>query len=98
MIHGNSTEDPKKIFKDFLPGTTPPNFYSNGGALYGMGLVDVGKKSPEIIRYLSEVIKNPSYNNQEPIIHGACLGIGLSGLASEDESKANCYLNIFKNY
>ncbi len=27
---------------------------------------------------------DPNYNTQEPIIHGACLGMGLIGLASEN--------------
>ncbi|EGR26895.1 proteasome regulatory complex component protein, putative [Ichthyophthirius multifiliis] len=86
MIYSTCQEDPKKIFKDFLPGNTnPPNFYSNGGSLYGIGLMDVGKKTPELIKYFTEIIKNPQHNNQEAIVHGACLAIGLSGLASEDE-------------
>jgi hypothetical protein len=64
MIHGTSSEEPKKVFKDFLPGSTnPPNYYSNGGSLYGMGLMDVGKKTPELVKYFTEIIKNPQYNN-----------------------------------
>lgn len=55
-----------------------------GGALYGLGLLTAGKKVEEVIAYCLWVIDNPTMNNKEPIIHGACLCLGLTAFASGD--------------
>lgn len=35
-----------EIYKEHLPGNNPnPNYYANGGALYGLGLINVGNKN-----------------------------------------------------
>ena len=45
----------------------------------------MGTKNQEVINQLLAAIKNPAHNQNETLIHGACLGIGLIGLASHDE-------------
>lgn len=57
-----------------------------------------GTRDPETIRYLTDLIKDPQQNKHEPILHGACLGLGLVGLASEDESNLLIKLKIFSKF
>ena len=36
----------------------------------------------EILDFLVESFKNPAINSNESIIHGACLGIGMTAMSS----------------
>lgn len=89
VIHKGSQKDYKKIFEDFLPGSTTKlqqgkNPNSNGGALYGLGLMHEGSKNPELMNYFKSILSNGEYIQNETIVHGCALGMGLVGLASED--------------
>lgn len=53
-----------------------------------------GTRDAETIRYLTDLIKDPQQNKHEPILHGACLGLGLVGLASEDETLFEVLKNV----
>lgn len=66
MIHSGEPEKARQIFATHLPkgqagGNTAgqPNYYSNGGSLYGIGLMHAGTRDPETIRYLTDLIKDP---------------------------------------
>ena len=77
-----------ELLKPYLPGAAGnPNFHAHGGSLYALGLIHTNTKDQKVLTYLIEAIKNPSNNQNEQIIHGACLGIGLVGMGSGDESK-----------
>lgn len=70
--------------RKFLPGGdgNASNHYQNGGSLYGLGLLYTGTSNEEIIQYIVDVTTNPAYNQNEVIMHGACLGLGLTAFAS----------------
>ena len=75
----------KDVLKKFLPGSNNAevaNHYPNGGSLYGLGLLFTGTSNQEIIDYIIEVTTNPAHNQNEVIMHGACLGLGLTAFAS----------------
>lgn len=75
----------KKPIAKFLPGATDntvSNYYPNGGSLYALGLLYTGTSNQEIIDQIIDVTTNPSYNQNEVIMHGACLGLGLTAFAS----------------
>jgi 26S proteasome regulatory subunit N2 len=82
LIHKNHKD--KSVFKSFLPGGdgNASNHYQNGGALYGLGLLFTGTGNNEIIQYIIDVTTNPAHNQNEVIMHGACLGLGLAGFAT----------------
>jgi 26S proteasome regulatory subunit N2 len=82
LIHKNHKD--KSVFKSFLPGGdgNASNHYQNGGALYGLGLLFTGTGNNEIIQYIIDVTTNPAHNQNEVIMHGACLGLGLTGFAT----------------
>lgn len=58
------------------------NQYSNGGALYGLGLLYTGTSNQEIIDYIIGIITSPTHSQNEVVMHGACLGLGLTAFAS----------------
>lgn len=87
VIHRGNHSKAMEILKPYFPNSTPtPNFYAHGGSFYALGLIHIGTRNPEVLNFLISAIKNPANNQNEVLIHGACLGIGLIGLASCDES------------
>ena len=75
----------KKIFQKFLPESNQGdavNHYSNGGALYGLGLLYTGTNNQDIVDYIIGVSTNPTHSQNEVVMHGACLGLGLTTFAS----------------
>ena len=58
--------------------------HCNGGALLALGMTFASTKNKEILDFIIEQYKNPSINSNEAIIHGACLGIGICGMGSQD--------------
>ena len=70
-----------EILKPYFPSASgTPNYYAHGGAYYGLGLIHAGTNNAEILNFLIAAIKNPANNQNETLIHGACLGIGLVGM------------------
>jgi 26S proteasome regulatory subunit N2 len=51
-------------------------------------------KNKEILDFIIESYKNPSINSDEAIIHGACLGIGICGMGSQDDSLYDDMKNV----
>ena len=63
LIHKNNRD--KQVFKKFLPENNSGdgiNHYSNGGALYGLGLLYTGTANEDIIQYILEKTTNPTLN------------------------------------
>lgn len=86
VIHRGNYSRAMEVMRPYLPGNLPtPKFYAHGGSLYGLGLIYYNTKNQETLNFLINAIKNPTNNQNEVLIHGACLGIGLVGMASNDE-------------
>uniref|UniRef100_M4BF93 Uncharacterized protein n=1 Tax=Hyaloperonospora arabidopsidis (strain Emoy2) TaxID=559515 RepID=M4BF93_HYAAE len=88
VVHKGHVRESMNLLAPYLPQggiTTSP--YSEGGALYAMGLIHANKGfastgSKNTMQYLRNALKNAG--SDETVQHGACLGIGLCGLASHD--------------
>ncbi|KAI9983838.1 hypothetical protein PInf_007915 [Phytophthora infestans] len=88
VVHKGHVRESMNLLAPYLPQggmTTSP--YSEGGALYAMGLIHAnkgfaGSGSKTTMEYLRNALKNAG--SDETVQHGACLGIGLCGLASHD--------------
>lgn len=81
-----NTHDKSHLNK-FLPEANAgdgANNYSNGGALYGLGLLYTGTNNQTIVDYIIEKTTNPTLNQNEVVMHGACLGVGLTAFASSN--------------
>lgn len=60
-----------------------PNRFSEGGALFALGLIYVGRKEKA-----EEELRKALADGNDPVVqHGAALGLGVSGLATADEGE-----------
>lgn len=86
VIHKGNLLQGRKVLEPYLPGNTS-NAHTNGGSLFGVGLVYAGQHS-EILPYLREILENNSTNvennDSDIILHGACLGIGATAMGLAD--------------
>jgi 26S proteasome regulatory subunit N2 len=99
VIHARHTSSALILLSPYLPspagpgGTSSASAYSEGGALYALGLIaatggrDVAMpnsdgSTSDAKDYLYSALR--SANNNEVVQHGACLGLGLASMASWD--------------
>lgn len=82
VIHKGHLEQGQSLMAPYLPrdGASGSPF-SEGGALYALGLIHTGHGS-SIRRFLLDSLRSAS---NETIQHGACLGLGLASLGAADE-------------
>ena len=88
VIHQGHHKDSMKLLQPYLPGSTGAGAgaqagspYQEGGALYALGLIHA-QYGADKLPFLITALKSAADN--EIIQHGACLGIGLCGMASND--------------
>ncbi|KAG0583531.1 hypothetical protein KC19_3G144500 [Ceratodon purpureus] len=84
VIHRGHHQQGRSLMAPYLPqngGTGGGSPYSEGGALYALGLIHANH-GEGIKQFLLESLRNTS---NEVIQHGACLGLGLAALGTADE-------------
>ncbi|CAN8069150.1 unnamed protein product [Agarophyton chilense] len=111
VIHARHTSAALNLLSPYLPSNTASRgaaaSYSEGGALYALGLIaatggrdatlSVDNSRPVIAKqYLYDALRVPEIN--EVVKHGACLGLGLSAMASWDgKNRESEYYEELKN-
>ncbi|KAJ3348401.1 proteasome regulatory particle base subunit [Entophlyctis luteolus] len=82
VIHKGHISRGKAVLAPYLPrnGITGSP-YSEGGSLFALGLIHANHGN-EVVEYLTAALKN---TDNEVIQHGACLGLGVAGMASGNE-------------
>ncbi|WVR08800.1 hypothetical protein IAU60_005858 [Kwoniella sp. DSM 27419] len=81
LIHRGSWINGVRVVKPYLPGGTAPNKYSEGGALFALGLIYAGRKE-----FAEEDLRKGLAEHNDPIVqHGAALGLGVSAIATADD-------------
>lgn len=93
VIHKGNLAQGRQILEPYLPkadGSTT-SFYSEGGSLFALGLVNANHGRPEILDVLREALKSASQN--EVIRHGAALGLGVAAMGSGNEGAFPGYLS-----
>mmetsp|Transcript_3886 Transcript_3886/g.11039 ORF Transcript_3886/g.11039 Transcript_3886/m.11039 type:complete len:757 (-) Transcript_3886:107-2377(-) len=84
VIHKGHIKESRSILSTYLPsGGARGSPYSEGGALYAMGLIHANHYDLETKQYLLEQLHNAQ--STEVLQHGACLGLGLVCMATADE-------------
>jgi 26S proteasome regulatory subunit N2 len=79
VIHKGHRKESMKLLGSYLPSAgSMGSPYSEGGALYALGLIHANHGG-EHVDYLLDALKNA---RDEVIQHGACLGLGLSAMAT----------------
>eukprot|EP00929_Paragymnodinium_shiwhaense_P095737 TRINITY_DN5700_c0_g1_i1.p1 TRINITY_DN5700_c0_g1~~TRINITY_DN5700_c0_g1_i1.p1 ORF type:complete len:1089 (+),score=365.49 TRINITY_DN5700_c0_g1_i1:107-3373(+) len=86
VIHKGHIKESKSILSTYLPsgGAARGSPYSEGGALYAMGLIHANHYDSETKSFLLDQLHNAS--SSEVLQHGACFGLGLLCMATGDES------------
>ncbi|XP_050216572.1 26S proteasome non-ATPase regulatory subunit 1 homolog A-like [Mercurialis annua] len=83
VIHRGHLQQGRSLMRPYLPqgGTGGGSPYSEGGALYALGLIHANH-GEGIKKFLRDSLRS---TNVEVIQHGACLGLGLAALGTADE-------------
>lgn len=82
-IHRGNLSHGRRVLSPYLPpapGGSTSSAYSEGGALYALGLIHANRGA-DIRGLLLNSLRGAQH---EVVQHGACLGLGLAGLGSED--------------
>lgn len=84
VIHKGYFEEGLNILDPYLPkpggeSNVPGATYSEGGALYALGIINAGCGS-DIIPFLRDALKSAQ---KEVVQHGAALGLGVAGIGSK---------------
>jgi len=87
VIHKGQIKDSLSILKPYLPAqqaanNRQPSVYSEGGALYALGIIH-SNHGDNMTDYLYNVVQKDKTHHV--IQHGACLGLGLSAMATGKE-------------
>ncbi|GAB1220848.1 hypothetical protein ENUP19_0060G0027 [Entamoeba nuttalli] len=64
-------------------GTGGKSVYAQSGRLYALGLI-FGGHGKEILTTITDDLKQSKSSKNEVLQHGACLGVGLAGIATEN--------------
>ncbi|KAI5181567.1 26S proteasome regulatory subunit N2 [Nematocida sp. AWRm80] len=96
MIHSDK-EDPFEVLRNYLPSApirdADKNDPESGGALFALGLISVN--SPAVSEdFLSTFLDAEMGSNRTYVLHGACMGVGLTQLGTSDEETVNKFKNI----
>lgn len=96
MIHTDS-EDPFEILRHYLPMApvreSEKDDPESGGALFALGLICVN--SPSIAdSFLSTFFDAELESRRSHILHGTCLGLGLTRLGTGDEGTIAQFKNV----
>ncbi|KAJ3088234.1 proteasome regulatory particle base subunit [Quaeritorhiza haematococci] len=82
VIHKGQITQGKALLAPYLPQDgVSTSAYSEGGALFALGLIHANVGSG-VLSYLQNALKN---TQSEIIQHGACLGLGVAGMATDND-------------
>jgi 26S proteasome regulatory subunit N2 len=71
------------LLAPYLPqeGVSGGSSYSEGGSLFALGLINANHGG-DVLDYLRKALKD---TQAEVLQHGACLGLGVAGMATDNE-------------
>jgi len=96
VIHANHTTEAMTLLEPYLPkdNESSSNAYAEGGALYALGLIHASTSTPTASRatiatYLQAQLRTALEGNNETLLHGASLGLGLVQFGTMDMTSAS---------
>ena len=84
VLHRGSLTEGLDILRPYLPpenNAPSSSVYSEGGSLFALGLIHTNHGEP-ILELLTKTLRT---NTAEVVQHGAALGLGAAGMATENE-------------
>lgn len=87
VIHRGNLKHGMEILQPYLPsaGNASSSFYSEGGSLFALGLINANHGGAAVLDYIRNLMKN---SPSEIIQHGAALGLGVAGMSSGNEGNS----------
>ncbi|KAI7851623.1 armadillo-type protein [Circinella umbellata] len=87
VIHKGQLAQSMNLLSPYLPqdGGNGSSVYSEGGSLYALGLINANTGTG-VLDYLKNSLKEAQ---SDVIQHGACLGLGVAGMATDNEDIYN---------
>lgn len=88
-IHKGNLDQGRTILEPYLPrsegapASAAASVYSEGGALYALGLISANHAAPTVLDYLRSSLK--AATSGEVVQHGAALGLGVAAIGSANE-------------
>jgi 26S proteasome regulatory subunit N2 len=84
VIHKGNVKNGMTVLKPYLPNEgVASSVYSESGALFALGLIHANHGSGAVLDYLRAEL---SKSTDEVLQHGACLGLGIAGMATDDQA------------
>lgn len=84
VIHRGHYDASLKLLEPYLPHLGQSGSpYQEGGALYALGLIHANHSNDKS-DFLREALRNAG--NNEIVQHGCCLGLGLTAMATADQT------------
>lgn len=96
VIHAGNLTQGRRILQPYFPGSPQGSAYTQGGSLYALGLIFAGH-GREVIEYLRTQVNDSSgtqTREEEVVLHGASLGLGVAGMGSGSTDIYNDLRNI----
>ncbi|KAL8447239.1 hypothetical protein Emag_004396 [Eimeria magna] len=90
-IHRGNVMNSVKVLQTYLPGaggSGPSASHSEGGALYALGLIHSCLPNPKIRSFILGQLRHGDNTEKEAVLHGGCLGLGLTCLGDAADSEA----------
>lgn len=84
VIHQGNLTQGRRILQPYFPGSPQGSCYTQGGSLYALGIIFAGH-GREVIEYLrNQVVEGSGIQGHEDevVLHGAALGLGVAGMGS----------------
>ncbi|KAI9302563.1 armadillo-type protein, partial [Cunninghamella echinulata] len=92
VIHKGQLAQSMNLLAPYLPqeGAQGGSEYSEGGSLYALGLINANH-GKDVLSFLKKALKD---TEKEVIQHGASLGLGVAGMATDNEDIYNELKNV----
>ncbi|KAH8555091.1 armadillo-type protein [Umbelopsis sp. PMI_123] len=95
VIHKGQLSQSMGLLAPYLPqeGVSGHSSYSEGGSLFALGLINANHGG-DVLDYLRKALRD---TQSEVLQHGACLGLGVAGMATDHEEIFEDLKNVLFN-
>jgi 26S proteasome regulatory subunit N2 len=95
VIHKGQLSQSMGLLAPYLPqeGVSGHSSYSEGGSLFALGLINANHGG-DVLDYLRKALRD---TQSEVLQHGACLGLGVAGMATANEEIFEDLKNVLFN-
>lgn len=94
VLHRYDVDNAEKLLQPYLPSNKNPSRFIKAGSLYGLAIIFAGNAGRErITRKLANILDDNIENIQEDatqiLLHGTCLGLGITSMGTSDGQAKN---------